>query len=228
LRNRKFIIFLVLTLVFAAVSAVQIAKAVRSYTPVVRFEETVQVVIVTEDTPPYTPIEKVKKIEYPQSLVPVDAITDPEEVIGKTAQTLLLADTIVRKGHLTDTAIENIPVALLTALDDPEMRGIPISIPAGFSSVKPNDLINIVQVSPGKAETIYENIPVLHVDEKAGYMLLPLSREKIEVLLALGDSIRWYYSPYGAVDTIVEEEHVEDAADTKTAVEAIDEKDMEN
>ena len=72
------------------------------------------------------------------------------------------------------------------------MQGIPISI-RQVSPVKPNDLINIVQVSPGKAETIYENIRCCTLMRKQVYAAA--QQRKIEVLLALGDSIRWYYSP---------------------------------
>lgn len=189
MRNKKAIYFFILAAVFSLLSAKAIWQTIATYEPVVRYDNPIMVVTAAKEIQPYTPLssDQFKFAEIPQSMVPKDAVTDPEELRGKATRALVLGGDIVRAGHLTEAGgSTNTVVSSLSALNDPQMRAAYAPLPKGISFTK-GDRVNIIHTKSEKgssevtAETILNNILVLESSNESVY--LSLSQKQAERLV---------------------------------------------
>lgn len=174
--NKKFVIFLTLAILMSLLAANFIVDAIKSYTPVVKYDEPIQVVIAKEDIFPFSVIKKESLAvkEIPGSVVPPGAVKDISELYNKTVRSFLLAGDIIRTGHLTEIGTtENEITAELSALNDPNARAIMVPLPEGFI-VGNGDRINIIYTSREGmvTQTAFQNVLVLKTDENMAYLVL--------------------------------------------------------
>lgn len=204
MKQKHFLIFIVLAVVFASISAFLITNTIQERKPVTKIEEPVEiegpveVVVATKNIHPYAPIfEFVTTQELPEGAVPEDAITDPEKLKGKYSKGLLLSDDIIREGHLLGKGTDNVVVSKLSAFELPELRAVPVSIPAGFEGIKADNLVNILLTTGEKTKLFLENVRVLDVDLETEMFFLLLSEADVKDYFAAKTKgeLHFTYSP---------------------------------
>jgi len=197
LRNRPFILFLALAVVFALISSHFIVRAVQSYEPVVKIDEPVRVAVAAEIIHPYGEIRHVRMVDYPKHLVPPNAVQDANELKGKSARTLLLPGDVIRKDHLVDLSTVNDTVAGLSLYQSQDLRAVPLSLPKGFEDIKAGDIINLIFYEEDKAVLLLENVRVLSVSEEAKVAFILLSHEESVTVAPRLDGTKFLmtYSP---------------------------------
>jgi pilus assembly protein CpaB len=89
------------------------------------------VLVAAREIAPFTPLTAdlftVKHL--PQSAVPADAVTNMDDLADRYARTLLLADTVIRQGHLAEsTGTQGSLAAKLTEAGQPGMRALAIAV----------------------------------------------------------------------------------------------------
>ncbi len=176
LLNKKFVIFLVLAIIMSLLSANFIVDIVKSYTPVVKYDDPIQVVIAANDITPFSVINSADLTtkEIPQSVVPQGAIGNITDIANKTSRSFLLAGDILRAGHLTEIGTtDNEITAELTTLNDPNARAVMVPVPDGFVISK-GDRLNIIYTSREtmSTQTAFTNVLVLSAKENKAYLVL--------------------------------------------------------
>lgn len=201
MRNKRFLIFLSLTILFGFLAARAIIEIVQSHTPMVRYDDPVPVAMAKKEIRPYSVItpDQIEIKELPASVVPGDAIDDPAEIRGKVARGFLLSGDIIRKGHLLDReATENAVVAKLSSIGRADMRAFPVPKPEGLI-VHEGDRIDIISIERGRdystAKTAFRNILVLETNETHIYLAVQQNEaERLASILAQGQ-VSYLLSP---------------------------------
>ncbi len=201
MRNKRFLFFLFGALVFSCFASVAVFEAIKHYTPVVRYDDPVAVVVAAKDIQPYSTISpsQLRTKEIPRSLVSRDAYTEIGQVAGKTSRTLILADDYIRLGHLTEAdGTTNEVIAELSLLNDPSKRAVLLPIPKGLFLAR-GDRVNVIHSikdrDSAKSNTIFENILVLDADEEQAYFVLSQSDAEVLVGSMITGQITYTLSP---------------------------------
>ncbi len=201
MKNKRFLFFLIGALVFSYLASAAVYEAIKRYTPVVRYDDPVIVVVAAKDIQPYSAISpsQLQTKEIPRSLVPRDAYTEISQVAGKTPRTLILADDYIRLGHLTEAdGTTNEVVAGLSLLNDPSKRAVLLPVPRGLVLAK-GDRVNVIHSikdrESAKSNTIFENILVLDANEEQAYFVLSQSDAEVLVGSMITGQITYTLSP---------------------------------
>jgi Flp pilus assembly protein CpaB len=203
LRNKPFVIFLSLALVFSFLAANAIFFAIRTYVPAARYDDPVTVVVAGSEIRPFAPIsaDQLQLREIPRGLAHRDVLTDVMQVAGKSSRTLLLAGDIIRGGHLTSAAgTENETVSRLSALGDPAKRAVLLPLPKGLT-LAAGDRVNVIHVSgtreAAESRTILENVLVLSAKEETAFLALRQADAERLVRAMNTGQITYTLSPVG-------------------------------
>lgn len=170
--NGRFIIMLVIALIFAALAAF-IAKTWLSKQVTTKKAITTPVVMAATEIPFGVKLEEVhlKIIDWPGKNLPEGYFSRVEDLIGKISKNSFYSGEIITKQRVAD----HLGGSTLSSLISEKHRAISIRVNdvvgvAGF--VLPGNRVDILAIkrsgrSDAKARTILENIKVLAVDQEA-------------------------------------------------------------
>lgn len=142
-----------------------------------RQAKTTMVLVALEDIAPFTPLQvsQFAAQQWPMQVVPADAITDPAQLQGRFARTMMLAGTPVRSAHLAGaTGAGGSLAAKLTEVNVPGMRAVAVAVDRAqgvAGTLQPGDRVDViaavrVERENGPATTFSKIIalavPVLH------------------------------------------------------------------
>lgn len=137
---------------------------------------TTTVLVATQEIQPFTPLTPDKFVaqQMPRAAVPADAITNPAQVSGRYARTLLLPGTPLRAGYLASSENKGSLATRLTETGKPGTRAMAIAIDDATGvggTLEPGNLVDIIaavkvdrQNGPSTqfSKIIARGVPVLH------------------------------------------------------------------
>jgi len=202
-------IFLALSVVFAALAGVAFIRYTSS------FSETVTVPVAAVDIAPYQRITSsmIKTAEIPKVSLPSDALTKPEDIVGKYSNTTILTGETIRTARLASVSgMNSVLSAKLTALGEPALRAFALPWDAENAvggKIVAGDRVDIIasvrmesqQGTVGFGKIVGRNVLVLDVVQpstgKASLIvaLTPAEIEDIAFALSSG-TIRFALNPY--------------------------------